>query len=745
MTGLGRVGLLFAFTQLIITAPAAATSGGVVELPPARNGSPAFSPRHGLNIELDSRWLDAGGYRPVRVRFDTATPAAVDRLLAVELKFSDSGRPGDTDLTVQDEVLLPGGADSVEMVVRCPSISDWALHWWTVRVDGEVDPALSTDMKTAMPLPTTARESMFRLLRPTRSAGKSTTGLASERSTEQITVGQRGRFLMERLTSESLDSWIDYASAEVITVDLPTLRRFAERPESQVTALRRWLLAGGMVWVENTGGTAQNYREINELLRLERWRFTTTDEAPSEKETPPPTTQAEETAEVASQGETQTPNVRERRGGTTPIEEAPGWGYSQVTFDDQIEGFGPPIDRIRSLINQQRPTDTRGWCAQREAGFGRIVAFDQLPFDVPDALRRGPSRQVMASWESYRWSARHGVEPDGASADFGNLLIPGVGVAPVNEFQILITLFVLAIGPLNYWLLWRRQQLHLLVLTTPLYACVATLGLVAYAAVADGFGVKARVRSITLLDQTTGEAASWSRVSHYAATLPDEPMTLPADTAIYPLEPIWESAFAEREAARTLRWVGDQQVLGSGWAPPRTTVQHLLVRCRTSPARVELTGQGSNVRIANRLGAPIDLIVVRDSEGGWLRAVAVTEGATANLEPVERLDAMQSFRTLAISNIPTSPAGAGKAVEDTLERLGASRDIRRMQRTLPASAVGDNLANRVIDALTGIDGGRSLDVPPQSYVAVTTRAVETPLGWDSVDELGSFHIVVGRW
>ena len=104
-------------------------------------------------------------------------------------------------------------------------------------------------------------------------------------------------------------------------------------------------------------------------------------------------------------------------------------------------------------------------------------------------------------------------------------LIPGVGSAPVNSFLVLISLFVVAIGPVNYFLLQRQRKLYLLLITVPLGAGVVTSALFIYALVSDGLGVRARARSLTRIDQTSGRTVSWSRQSYYAGLAPSAGMS----------------------------------------------------------------------------------------------------------------------------------------------------------------------------------------------------------------------------
>ena len=55
----------------------------------------------------------------------------------------------------------------------------------------------------------------------------------------------------------------------------------------------------------------------------------------------------------------------------------------------------------------------------------------------------------------WQWSCATGSTLYGTNENFWNFLIPGVGLVPVTSFQILITLFVIVIGPVNYYLLRR--------------------------------------------------------------------------------------------------------------------------------------------------------------------------------------------------------------------------------------------------------------------------------------------------
>ena len=88
-----------------------------------------------------------------------------------------------------------------------------------------------------------------------------------------------------------------------------------------------------------------------------------------------------------------------------------------------------------------------------------------------------------------------------------------MGAAPLLAFVVLISVFALAIGPVNYYLTWRRKQLYLLVITIPLIAFLTSASLFGYAMLSDGApGVQSRLRSFTLLDQHSRTAVSFNRI-----------------------------------------------------------------------------------------------------------------------------------------------------------------------------------------------------------------------------------------
>ena len=67
----------------------------------------------------------------------------------------------------------------------------------------------------------------------------------------------------------------------------------------------------------------------------------------------------------------------------------------------------------------------------------------------------------------WKWFRRTGFSLHRTNDDYWTFLIPGVGEAPVVSFLLLVSLFAIVIGPVNYVVLGRSRRLYLLLLTVP--------------------------------------------------------------------------------------------------------------------------------------------------------------------------------------------------------------------------------------------------------------------------------------
>src|SRR5262249_15812830 len=65
----------------------------------------------GSTVDVDARWSEAGGYRPVRVTIAPSEPLDVERQFTVVLRSGARGYQGSSSITVEKRVLIPAVED----------------------------------------------------------------------------------------------------------------------------------------------------------------------------------------------------------------------------------------------------------------------------------------------------------------------------------------------------------------------------------------------------------------------------------------------------------------------------------------------------------------------------------------------------------------------------------------------------------------------------------------------------------
>ena len=276
--------------------------------------------------------------------------------------------------------------------------------------------------------------------------------------------------------------------------------------------------------------------------------------------------------------------------------------------------------------------------AMRTIGLGAIVAIaSDKPFPGKDTDWMWIFNSVPRS--HWMWYQRNGFSLHRQNVDYWTFLIPGVGEAPAVSFLILVSLFAVVIGPVNYLLLGKTGRYYLLLITVPLGALLVTGGLFAYAIVTDGLGVKLRARSFTDLDQTSGRAVAWSRQSYYASIAPSRGLTFPSDATVFPIlyQPGQRFNSGERPD-NTLVW-DEQQNLTRGYITSRTTTQFMVLRATQSPDKLAVTegaSAGQPPQVANQLKTDIRLLILRDSRGDFWQGDELADGMNTSLSAIRR-------------------------------------------------------------------------------------------------------------
>lgn len=672
-------------------------------LPTLASGDTFSLNGHDLQVDVDSRWAGCGqgGYCPVRVRVVNRGPT---RTLTFRIAKSYQPVAG-----VRQTIEVPQNA-ALSVTLPVPMVNSSTTAEFRVEQSG----SLLEKMNRPINLPefnvTEIGRPGLLVVAPGvvdmqafedgattfRHTAGGTTGAASA---GHHYGGSRSSNCVALPRSSLPSSWIDYSGLDIVSISLEELTQLSKGTRA---ALIQWTRCGGTLLV-TTAGEPEAFAKllVGDSGSASAWSWTE------------PKLEDRNVSQIVHQ---------DAGGGATSISTpttSPGeWSREAMPF---------------------RVTDL---------GFGKVVLFRAEPFPgtAQDWFWLLKSVGGTPRWD---WGKRHGESARVGTSDFLLFLIPGIGGVPVVMFLVLITIFAVVIGPLNYFVLARRKQLHLLLLTIPAVAFITSLLLFGYTIVAHGFSVKARSRSLTFIDQAAQSAVTLSRLSLYAGQAPSAGMQFSRDTAVYP---IWPEN--EQFESGQVDWTNSQN-LTSGWLRSRTRTQFLTVGHRTERGRLEVTSPSPDkLTVANGFEWGFEPLVVTNEQGRLFVGKSVPAGASIDLRPATE-DELKDVAT-ALQRYPLElPTGLANAGSPAANFWGPPRHYRGGMyygygygsATWHHHESLMEVAWLRLKSGAVVPGGVSAEASPmaRTFYGLATQTPHVELGVPKATEINSQHTVMGRW
>jgi hypothetical protein len=671
---------------------------------------------HDLQVDVDSRWVGCGqgGYCPIRVRVVNRGPTRT-----LTFRVAKSYQP---IVGVRQTLEVPQNA-ALSLTLPVPMVNFSTSAEFRVEDSGGV----LENMKHSVALP---EVNLYEVGRPGmvvvapgvvdlqpfedgattfRGTGGGTAGYSSGGGFRPGGVHSANCIA---LPPNSLPgSWIDYSGLDLISISLPDLEKL---PKGTRSALIQWARCGGTLLVSGAGDPETAGGSAAKLLVGD--------------------------AALASTWSWSEPKLSDR-------------DVTQIVHLDASSGSTSISSPAASAADWPRETLP---FRVADVGFGKLVLFRGEPFPgtAQDWFWLLKSIGGIPRWD---WGKRHGESARVGTSDFLLFLIPGIGGVPVVMFLVLITVFAIVIGPLNYFVLARRKQLHLLLLTIPAVAIITSVLLFSYTIIAHGFSVKARCRSLTYIDQSAQSAVTLGRISLYAGQAPSAGMQFSRDTAVYPIWPEHE----EFESGQ-VDWTNSQN-LTSGWLRSRTRTQFLTVGHRTERGRLEVTSSGADkLTVANGFEWGFEPLVVANEQGRLFVAKNVAAGASIDLQPASE-DELKQVATALQRHPLELPSGLASAGSVSGSFWGPPRPRYRggvyygygygygtaswhHNESLMETAWLRLRAGTVIPG-NATPPGVSPEVSPvpRTFYGLATQTPHVEIGVAKVTEVNSLHVVMGRW
>ncbi len=261
-----------------------------------------------------------------------------------------------------------------------------------------------------------------------------------------------------------------------------------------------------------------------------------------------------------------------------------------------------------------------------EAGFGECLVSPDANLDKWPSLRLA---LLANSWEKTASPWRERRNTYDANQSFP--VVDDIGI-PIKGLFVLMLLFTLAIGPVNFVILARKKRRIWLLWTTPvisLFTCLAVFG---YMLLSEGWQGHLRTETLTLLDETSHRATTVGWTAVYSPLTPSDGLHFSYDTEVM-TQRMNEGRKAGAHSC-TLDWSRDQH-LAAGWVEARIPAHFKVRKSEARRERVAIHREADQkLSMVNGLGAEIRRFWYVDEKEQPYFAAQVAPGARAILTPM---------------------------------------------------------------------------------------------------------------
>ena len=635
-----------------------------------------------LLVTVDARWAGCtvGGYYPIRIRLQNRAAA---RTVTVTFDPNDTGLP-----TVTRTVDLAQNA-SASTSLLVPMVG--STNYGEFRVSDNNGPLkdLTNHFSIADADPSNTRLSLLAISETTVDCAGFEGAVSSLLGASHGRWGAVSTEDHEVISPVMLpDAWIAYSGVDLVSISKKTLDGLSRENQA---AMFNWVKANGTLLVYSVGEDAAELDKLvgfNQASRASDWK----------------------SARAAGRRPIV---IREFDANGNESSHTPVAGEAEFLWDGTDDAF-----------------------AIRQLGLGQIVRIKGDPF--PGSVHDWGWLLNTLGSAQLKHGDRLGVSGRTENQEFLHFLIPGIQSVPVFSFLIFISVFTFVIGPLNYYMLARRKKLNFLVITIPAVATVTSLLLFAYSAVAHGFAVKSRVRSLTILDQNSQTAVSMARIGLYAGFTPSGGLEFSPNTSV---TPIWPSG-QEFETGR-VDWT-EKQALQSGFLRSRTRTQFLTTEVRDERGRLTIDKADIGVNVANGLEWDLAGLIVSDDDGTLFFGKTIPAGASKKLSPISDAD-RESVSKLLVRSHPAPPEELGSANDVSMFNEFTSRRYYGYWNNTTFSVSTGQMERTINSLKQTMRNNEKLE--KRSYVAFLKEGADkSPIEFGTeVTVVDDWHVIIGYY
>ena len=517
-----------------------------------------------------------------------------------------------------------------------------------------------------------------------------------------------------------------------------------EKQPQVAAALRTYVSAGGTLWVYQVN-SSQSMSAVNRLLsgdggnaELASWK------AVNSSSPPWWIIDAEERAKAAAGDQSTKDNV------SPPAIQGAGAVYDAALLTDTLleTGLGSHRDNLNGMMSALGFDDvplellqegrtrllsslSNDKLLERSYGQGRVVICNR-PLDE---LQDNQISSVVVKKDNSAACELTARSNDGNW--FWRNLILEVGKPPVWAFCVIVALFGALLGPGLLTFTGRIQRRSLMIFLVPTVSLLATIAIILYGVLHEGFDTYVRIHSVTVYDAPAQVAFSWSRQNYFSGLPPRQGLQFSADVYARTVAPDdaanYRNSPDPRQNVEGTVTFGEKQTWND-WLKPRQHQQLLVghkVDPRTIPISTERNAAGKLV-VKNLTAVTLPLVVLRGDKDDYYFEADL--GPNESREPeVQDLDSV----SIAVSRIgvdfkPKIPPEL-EGGSDSLLNFGNPRRYARSYAVQEAEIINEAFQRYLSDDLA---------LQPHQFATLVPefKAIEIPLEGIQSDNA---HLVIG--
>ena len=240
---------------------------------------------------------------------------------------------------------------------------------------------------------------------------------------------------------------------------------------------------------------------------------------------------------------------------------------------------------------------------------------------------------------------------------------------PVRGMFLMVLVFAMAVGPLNIYVIARKERRLRMLWTVPVMSLVACGLIFGYALFSEGLGVRQRTNALTVLDQETHTATTLGWTGYYSPLTVGRDLKFDYETELTPQVEI-DHYYSSQDSSRDMAidW-SSGQTLQRDWIVARAPQYFAFRKVQSRHEQLAFTPTADGgLEVLNGLGSDVTQLDVLWDDGVLYSGRNIPAGAKMTLERLDQgpVEARSAVRMLCRQSWHLAPDAVANAPRDYL-------------------------------------------------------------------------------